>query len=220
MVREHAALAPAVERVWNASVAAIRRDLDAWLDHLARDGEEWEPKHFEFGFGTVPGERDPASVPGDVTLDGGYRLRGAIDLIEEHRVTKVLRITDHKTGRTRTTDKTVIGGGAILQPELYGLAVEQGLSANVGFGRLFYCTAAGGFADHHIAINETNRRIGLEALEIIDRAVELGFLPPAPADGACAWCDFRLVCGPLEEQRVRRKPADRLSDLQALRSRP
>ena len=59
-----------------------------------------------------------------------------------------------------------------------------------------------------------------EALEIIDRAIELGFLPAAPAARACAWCDFRPVCGPHEEQRVAMKPADKLGDLDALREMP
>jgi CRISPR/Cas system-associated exonuclease Cas4 (RecB family) len=114
----------------------------------------------------------------------------------------------------------VIGGGAILQPVLYSLAVEQALGTPVAYGRLFYCTAAGAFADHAIAIDEKNRRAGLEALEIVDRAIELGFLPPAPAKYACTWCDFRPVCGPHEEQRAARKAADKLSDLEALRTRP
>ena len=54
----------------------------------------------------------------------------------------------------------------------------------------------------------------------MDRAIELGFLPAAPNSRACAWCDFRAVCGPNEEQRVKVKPAEKLGDLQALRSRP
>jgi ATP-dependent helicase/nuclease subunit B len=87
-------------------------------------------------------------------------------------------------------------------------------------GRLFYCTAAGGFTDHEIPINDTNRQAGLEAMEIVDRAIELGFLPVAPGDRACAWCDFRVVCGPHEEQRVRMKSADKLGDLQLLRQMP
>jgi hypothetical protein len=55
---------------------------------------------------------------------------------------------------------------------------------------------------------------------VIDRAIELGFLAAAPVDGACAWCSFRAVCGPNEEQRISRKPTDRLRDLLELRSRP
>jgi ATP-dependent helicase/nuclease subunit B len=103
---------------------------------------------------------------------------------------------------------------------LYSLAVEQALGAQVAYGRLFYCTAAGGFTDHAIAINEVNRRAGLEALEIVDRAIELGFLAAAPTRGACAWCDFRPVCGPHEEMRVMNKPPERLGDLDVLRKKP
>ena len=108
----------------------------------------------------------------------------------------------------------------MLQPVLYSVAVTQALETVVTSGRLFYCTAAGGFTDHEIPINDANRRAGLEALEIVDRAIELGFLPVAPADRACTWCDFRSVCGPLEGQRVRIKSADKLADLLALRQMP
>jgi hypothetical protein len=74
--------------------------------------------------------------------------------------------------------------------------------------------------DHEIPLNEVNRRIGVDALEVIDRAVELGFLPVAPQERACTWCDFRPVCGPDEPQRVRRKVADKLGDLEWLRNQP
>ncbi len=133
--------------------------------------------------------------------------------MEQKNGTSIYRVTDHKTGKNRTTWKTVIGGGAILQPVLYSLAVEQALDAQVTSGRLFYCTAPGGFTDHEIPINEANRRAGLEALEIVDRAIELGFLPAAPSERACGWCDFRPVCGPHEQQRVAVKPAEKLGDL-------
>jgi hypothetical protein len=55
-------------------------------------------------------------------------------------------------------------------------------------------------------------------LEIIDRSVETGFLPAAPSERACTWCDFRPVCGPREEERTKRKTRERLADLEALRS--
>ena len=98
--------------------------------------------------------------------------------------------------------------------------VQQALGASVTSGRLFYCTAPGGFTDHEIPINEANSRTGLEALEIIDRAIELGFLPAAPDDGACNWCDFRPVCGPYEVKRVANKSQEKLGDLMALREKP
>ena len=212
-------LAPAIERVWNDEIGDIAKDLRVWVRRLP-EFQDWLPEYFEFSFGLpADADHDPRSVPDPVLVDGRFTLRGSVDLIERNRASGLLRITDHKTGKNRTTDKTVIGGGAILQPVLYSLAVEQALGATVGFGRLFYCTASGGFTDHHIAIGDTSRRVGLEALEIVDRSIELGFLPAAPAKNACTWCDFRAVCGPHEEERIRRKSPDRLGDLLALRER-
>ena len=65
------------------------------------------------------------------------------------------------------------------------------------------------------------RQTGVEVLEIIDRAIETGFLAPAPDERACTWCDFRPVCGPTAEHRVSRvKSRDALADLIALRKKP
>jgi hypothetical protein len=211
-------LAPAIARVWDDEIADIGRDLRVWLRRLPlNDG--WTPAYFEFAFG-LPSDRgrDPASVANPVLVAGRFLLRGSVDLIETQGGD--LRITDHKTGKNRTTWKTVIGGGAILQPVLYGLAVERALDKTVKAGRLFYCTSAGGFTDHQIPLNEQNRRAGLEALEIVDRAIELGFLPAAPAERACAWCDFLPICGPDERARVSHKMPEKLGDLDALREKP
>jgi ATP-dependent helicase/nuclease subunit B len=220
--RAHDELVPAVERVWQDELATIRRDLHTWLaDHLARDGEEWLPAYFELAFGSVPGERDEHSMRGDVVIDGRFRLRGAIDLIEEHLKTRVLRITDHKTGRRPDRiDKVLIGGGAVLQPVLYSMAVEAALDRVVHHGRLFYCTSAGSFSTHPILLDERSRAAGLEVLEIVDRAIETGFLAAAPTEEACGRCDFRPVCGSDVRRRVARKPQEALADLLALRSRP
>jgi CRISPR/Cas system-associated exonuclease Cas4 (RecB family) len=130
-------------------------------------------------------------------------------------------VTDHKTGRARAKEGFIVGGGEMLQPVLYGMAVEQALGARVVSSRLFYCTAAGGFTDRAVSLGPMERRHGLEVLEIVDRAVEAGFLPPAPREGACQWCDFREVCGPSEELRASRKPSvPGLEELRALRNLP
>ena len=212
-------LAPAIERVWLDEMEAIARDLRMWVRKLP-EAEEWTPRHFELSFGLDVEGRDPSSVAEPVLIDGRFKLRGSIDLVEEATRGNAIRITDHKTGRNRTTARTIIGGGAMLQPVIYGLAVEKILDRPVTGGRLFYCTAAGGFAEHPVPLTDANRRAGLEALEIVDRAIELGFLPAAPAERACAWCDFRPVCGPDEPAHVRRKPSDPLGDLAALRGMP
>jgi len=212
-------LAPAIPRVWSDEIAAIGRDLRVWVRKLP-EAEEWTPEYFELSFGLSDEGRDERSVADPVTIDKRFVLRGSIDVVESRNDSTALRITDHKTGRNRTTPRTVIGGGATLQPVIYGLAVEQLLGRPVSGGRLFYCTAAGGFTDHRVPLSDASRRAGLEALEIIDRAIELGFLPPAPAERACTWCDFRPVCGPDEPLHLRRKPADSIADLAALRGMP
>ncbi|MBI4476054.1 MAG: hypothetical protein HY654_02710, partial [Acidobacteria bacterium] len=88
--------------------------------------------------------------------------------------------------------------------------------------QLFYCTSAGNFQRHPIAVKDETKRLALEALEIVDRAIERGVLPPAPLEHACQFCDFRPVCGPNEAERVAKKktPLLLLGDLQMLRTRP
>jgi ATP-dependent helicase/DNAse subunit B len=213
-------LAPAIDRVWEDEVAAIRTDLHVWVHQLATN-TEWEPWLFEFAFG-LPGQpgHDPASRPEPVTIDGRFVLRGSIDLVERRPGTKVLRVTDHKTSKNRSPRGAVIGAGAQLQPVIYSLAVEEATGLTVESGRFSYCTTAGGFTDHPVPINDRTRRMGIEVLEIVDRAVEAGMLPPAPAKDACRWCDFLPVCGPDQERRASRKQHEPIADLFELRSRP
>ena len=213
-------LAPAVDRVWQDEIAGIRTDLHIWARDLAAS-TGWEPWLFEFGFGLPdqPG-RDPNSRREPVTIDGRFILRGAIDLIERKPGTKILRVTDHKTSKNRSERGSIIGHGQQLQPVIYSLAVEAATGCTVESARFSYCTTAGGFTEHNVPINERARGMGIEALEIIDRAVDLGMLPPAPAEKACTFCDFLPVCGPNQERRARRKAREQIADLIELRGRP
>jgi CRISPR/Cas system-associated exonuclease Cas4 (RecB family) len=213
-------LAPAVDRVWQDEIASMRTDLHIWARDLA-SRTEWEPWLFEFAFGLPdkPGH-DPKSVSEPVMIDGRFILRGSVDLIERKRGTNLLRVIDHKTGKNRSERGSVIGHGQQLQPVIYSLAVEAATGFAVESARFSYCTTAGGFTEHTVAINEQNRRAGIETLEIIDRAVELGMLPPAPAEKACSFCDFVTVCGPHQERRAGRKSAEQIADLMELRRRP
>jgi ATP-dependent helicase/nuclease subunit B len=214
-------LAPAILRVWQDEMEALRADLRAWLQRLAEAPDGWEPIRFEFGFGLpIDAERDSHSVAEPVTLAGGFKLRGAVDLIERKPNSSGLRVTDHKTGKDRTAAGLIVGGGGTLQPVLYSLAVEAATGEPVVEGRLFFCTAAGGFAERVVKIDTNARRSGREVLAIIDRSIECGFLPPAPHDDACSWCDFRDVCGPYEAIRVKRKDPRPLGDIEALRGLP
>jgi hypothetical protein len=214
-------LAPAIQRVWQDEVEAIRGDLRVWLRRMSEESEVWIPRNFEFTFGLAADPSyDPASVADPVTLEGGWKLRGAVDLIEETPPPSSLRVTDHKTGANRTTEGWIVGGGETLQPVLYSLAVEAATEIPVTEARLFFCTSRGGFTERVVKMDDWARLYGRRALEIIDRSVASGHLPPAPRDGACAYCDFRLVCGPHEEIRSRRKNQDILEDLRALRELP
>jgi ATP-dependent helicase/nuclease subunit B len=210
-------LAPAVDRVWQDEIASIRTDLHIWARELTRS-TAWEPWLFEFGFGLPDApERDPNSRREPVTIDGRFILRGAVDLVERKSGTDILRITDHKTSKNRSARGAIIGHGQQLQPVIYSLAVEAATGCTVESARFSYCTTAGGFTEHNVPINEQTRRMGLEALEIIDRAVEVGMLPPAPAEKACGFCDFLPVCGPNQERHARRKSREQIADLLELR---
>jgi hypothetical protein len=218
-------LAPAVDRVWQDEMAAIRRDLRLWVDELARAGGEWIPRHFEWAFGYLDGGalavgRDPASRPEPVTIGGRFQLHGSIDLVEERPATGELRVTDHKTGRYRGEDHMMVGHGEVLQPVLYSLALEEATGRPVAEGRLYFATTAGGYRDISIPMTPPARRAGIEALEIIDRGIERGLLAPAPRERACSWCDFRPVCGSSVERRTRRKDPEPIADLLALRAAP
>src|SRR5215468_6598501 len=213
-------LAPAVDRVWQDEIASTRTDLRIWARELAGSAE-WEPWMSEFAFGLpdAPG-RDPKSRRDPVAIDGRFILRGAVDLIERKPGTNILRVVDHKTSKNRSERGSIIGHGQQLQPVIYSLAVEAATGGTVESARFSYCTTAGGFTEHVVPINERTRGMGIEALEIIDRAVEVGMLPPAPAERACAFCDFISVCGPNQERRARRKSRDQIADLMELRGRP
>src|SRR5262245_37632453 len=197
---------------------SLRVDLRTWLEHSVEGQAEWEPFAFELSFGLPGGPGvDAKSIREEITLEGGWRLRGIVDLVERRRRATGLRVTDHKTGLNRTSPGMVVGKGEALQPVLYGLAVERIFGQPVIESRLSFCTRAGEFAERVVPMNEAARRRGREVLELIDRAVARGFLPPAPRPKACAMCDFTAVCGSLEEQRVERKEGRALEDLNTLR---
>lgn len=214
-------LAPAIPRVWRAEIEELRTDLHEWLRLWYARLPEWEPLHFELGFGLGPVDSehyDSSSKPEPVVLLNGTRLRGSIDLIEQHRSRPVLRVVDHKTGKRPARQAISIGGGSTLQPALYALAAEKLLGRPVETGRLEYCTQRGGYTATDIKVDQTTRQRLNHGLDIIQKSIESAFLPAAPQEGACNLCDYRLVCGPNEEIRVKKwkPPIEELADLRRL----
>jgi ATP-dependent helicase/DNAse subunit B len=218
-------LAPAIDRVWQDGVAAIRADLREWLRRASEDNSGYAPWRFELSFGLEhsAGQRqtDPESEIAAVDLDCGIRLRGSIDLVERHP-SGAARVTDHKTGKADAAKGQLIGGGKSLQPVLYALAAEKVLAgqARVESGRLYFCTSSGSFAEHTVPLDKAARAAANQIAGSIRDAVAQPFFPASPDKGECDHCDFRVVCGPYEERRSARKPQGKLADLLALRESP
>jgi CRISPR/Cas system-associated exonuclease Cas4 (RecB family) len=113
-----------------------------------------------------------------------------------------------------------LGEGEVLQPLLYALAAEAMLGMPVDSTRLSYCTERGHYKIVEITVDEASREALAKALDAIDLSIASGFLPAAPRKGGCDYCDYRIVCGPYEEFRFRRKPDHQLSLLTELRDIP
>jgi ATP-dependent helicase/DNAse subunit B len=216
---EREELAPAIERVWEDEIAHIRADLRIWLRKMAEDPGGWTPARFELAFGMERKPRsDPRSVPEPAGFDG-WKLRGMIDLVEAG-ADGAWRVTDHKTGAVRAKEGVMVGGGEVLQPVLYALAVESILGGQVREARLWYCTSRGGFEQRVVPMTDFARHYARRVLGTIGDAIGKGIFPPAPREGACPTCDFRPVCGPFEETRARRKDRALLAPLRELRELP
>ncbi len=212
-------LAPAIDRVWDDGISSVRADLREFLRRAADDESGWIPWRFELSFGLKDRRsKDPASTDDPALLDCGIRLRGSIDLVEKSASTGRLRVTDYKTGKVRAEKGAVVGGGETLQPVLYALTLEKIFpEAGVDSGRLYYLTTKGAFEERTVPLSAQAR----EHAEVVARTIEdglaRGFLPAAPAEGACRWCDYRVHCGPREEERTKRKPVKDLGLLRKLR---
>ncbi len=215
-------LAPAIPRVWQDGINSIKADLREWLRRMADEADGWIPDKFELSFGLSdrgPRSSDPASVDEPVAVIGDLKLRGSIDMIERQGSDRY-RVTDHKTGRAYADDRTIVGGGRYLQPLLYALASRELLAGEVESGRLYYCTSVGGYQDRVVDLNEENIQILNTVLITIRQSLADAFLPVAPDEGACRWCDFLAVCGSFEERRSHLKPRDRLVQIKAMRELP
>ena len=134
-------------------------------------------------------------------------MTGVIDLVERNGL-GCLRITDHKTGsRTNIKPNAVVNHGQTLQPILYALAAEKLFpDTMVEGGRLYFCTSNAGYKDHFVGLKDESRESATHVVATVGEALNAGFLPAAPEDGACRLCNFLTVCGPNEVRRVKRKP--------------
>jgi CRISPR/Cas system-associated exonuclease Cas4 (RecB family) len=209
-----AELAPAIPQIWRSEVASLHADLRGWLQMRNPD---WTAEFCELSFGLAdPAGRDRRSRKEALEVCGGYKLRGAIDLVERH-ASGAVRVVDHKTGRVPEPRPDMVGCGEVLQPLLYALAAEQILGKQVGMGRLHYATIAQNFQTVDVPVNGFTRKRAEDVLRKIDGAVRDGFLPAAPRKDGCRGCEYLPVCGPYEEERVGHKSKVELKGLAELR---
>ncbi len=85
-------------------------------------------------------------------------------------------------------------------------------------GRLHYATLRANYREIDVTLNEFTRGVAQKALGIIDESLRQGFLPAAPRDKACVNCEYRVVCGPYEQERSAHKSKPELKSLRELRS--
>ena len=197
-------LAPAIDQIWTNEVERLRADLRSWLVSVATDHLGWAPVDCEKTFD-------------DVVIGNGWRLDGRMDLVELSP-DGALWVTDYKTGSYPDPPPEVTGQGEVLQPLLYALAAEQLYpGTKVGGGRLFYATVRGGYRSIWMTLSDGTREEAERVLSTIDTAIANGVLPAAPREDACGRCDYAVVCGPYEEERVLRKPPGELQPLLQLR---
>ena len=193
-------LSPSILPVWEAEVESLRTDLQGWLS--TRASGDWHSLHAEWEF--------------DTTVLGKYQLHGKADIVEQNSAGH-LRVVDLKTGSPPKRPTRSIGGGEVLQPALYAAAVEAVLGKAPTATRLEYATLRQNYKSVEVNIRQAQKDAS-QVLQVIDSAIDTGFLPAAPREEACESCDYRPICGPYEEERVRRKPKEEMRPLQKIRS--
>ena len=154
-----------------------------WVRRLPEAGD-WIPNYFEFSFGlrTLPKRRDPHSLPDPVLVDGRFKLRGSIDLDRaEERHDDPAR----HGSQDRQEPDDLEDGHRRRRHAAAGALQPRGAAGARRDGDIRPAVLLHGAGRLHRSRDPDQRgepRAGLEALEIVDRAIELGFLPAAPAE--------------------------------------
>jgi ATP-dependent helicase/nuclease subunit B len=213
----HDEFKPAIERVWLDGKETMRADLREWLRRTVLD-TQWKPWRFELSFGLARrSQQDTFSAPASVEIQQGLLLRGSIDLVEQG-IRGTVRATDYKTGKMRAHVDNVVGGGRHLQPMLYASVLEKLVPEKpIESGRLYYCTQSGGFSQVHTMYSESNKEKLGQVILAVRGALEQGFFPAFPQNGDCQFCNFKNICGPEEERRIKMASKDKNPELSVLK---
>ena len=79
---------------------------------------------------------------------------------------------------------------------------------------MYFCTSVGGFSEVIVPLDQYTRNSIAQVAEIIGEALDEPFLPAAPAERQCAWCDYQPICSKADRAgSVRRVPATAVESL-------
>jgi ATP-dependent helicase/nuclease subunit B len=185
---------------WESQQAELLEKLETSLRNLAAEAGEFQPAHFEVGFGFT------GQAPLTLETDAGtVQVHGVVDRIDQAPDGQ-LRIIDYKAGGSHLTPRD-LQEGRRLQLPLYALAAEQNFGGRVTSG--FYWKILAGEAgslrlerfEH--AAEDGRALIGVRGavaltLEFVSQyvaGVSGGRYAPAPPRGGCpAYCPAQLFC--------------------------
>jgi ATP-dependent helicase/nuclease subunit B len=197
-------LCPALPAVYWKSIRELEDDVRGWVRRAAERPVPRETAAAELAFG-LPGTegRDPASRTEPLELDSGHRLRGSVDRVERDAEGR-LHVIDFKSGKVPDHPFGPLSGGRHLQPLIYAEAAERILGAPVDSATLLYATRRAGFFERPPVTLPGSARLSVlqDFFEQLDGQHEDARFIPKPEAGGCRWCDYRSLCGPVEEKRM------------------
>jgi len=199
-------------------IDGIRADLREWLRRAADADDGWSR-----GASSCPSGSPTATARRPIrraSRSGAVNRRSppARLRIEPGRAppARVLRATDHKTGKTRPKTGVVVGAErccsrcCMRSPASVYCASRSKRDGST--------TAPPTAATRSASCRSTRGASGCGRGRRDHRTrARRGLSAAMPNRGACRYCDYRPVCGPHEETRTARKPKDRCADLERLR---
>ena len=207
--------------VWAGDRAAIRDDVERWLEHEVgdEDGAALVHADYEVRFGAARhgGEDGPLArdEPLRVELSNGQAIEvtGRIDRVDWRDAPVSFRVIDYKTGGVWKEKDNALKGGEALQLPLYLLAAAAALDVDpiAGEAQYFYATRKGEYRRVHFTGEQlAARRDDLDRVLIeLDAGMRSGDFHAEPSD--CKWCDFAGVCDARREAFHKRKSGDALA---------
>ncbi len=215
-------LAPAIPRVWEDGINSIRADLREWLRRASQEDDGWVPDRFELAFGLADARAGRRRSRQRQRAGTGGGDADAARLDRSRRASSARRAPGD-----RPQDRQGAGHGRrrrrrrrdpAARPLRARVRAPPARARRGGTPLLLHGDRrlrATGRGPRRAQPCRRARRGGGGGRALVD-----GFLPAAPLERGCPWCDYRPVCGPYEEVRVKRKPRERLAALTRLRSMP